>query len=199
MFDRWGLAALYVAATREPEPKALGSNAAVWWLRVGTTASYADTISRIAQDWHPNAWRAVWFRVWTPSKAHASRLQEITIDALALLADAHEMARITDERDLRAVCASRHETSELWLDVGPDFATKLGLPEVPSASLDAEAKLRRFDALRAVLCDGIRALAAQHVIETWDDAGVEHGLARAEAAVAARDVGRRPLGSRRAA
>jgi hypothetical protein len=113
MFDRWGLAALYVAATREPEPKAIGSNAAVWWLRVGTTASYVDTIGRIAQDWYPNSWRAVWFRLWTPSKQHASRLQEITIDALAHVAGPREMARIADERDLRAVCAARHETHAL--------------------------------------------------------------------------------------
>jgi hypothetical protein len=87
----------------------------------------------------------------------------------------------------------------LWIDVGPDFAVKLGLPEVPSAGLGIEDKMRRFDTLRARLRDGIRTLAAQHVIETWDDASIEHGLARAEAAAAARDVGRRPLGSRRAA
>jgi hypothetical protein len=188
LFDRWGVVALYVAGTRGPEPRGLGDNRLCWWLRFGITGNYNDAITRIARDWHPNGWQGVWFRLWTPSKEHCVRLQELVIDALAPIAGPVAMADVLDEIDLRTICASRHDHSELWLDVGADFDTKIGLPNVPSASLDAEAKTRRFNELRFRFFAAIRHLAARNVIETWDDVGVEAVLDRMEAA---RDVGRR--------
>jgi hypothetical protein len=190
LFDRWGVVALYVAGTRGPEPRGLGDNRLCWWLRFGITANYHDSITRIARDWHPNGWQGVWFRLWTPSREHCVRLQELVIDALAPIAGPVAMADVLDEMDLRTICASRHENSELWLDVGSDFDAKVGLPNVPSASLDAEAKARRFNKLRFRFASAIRQLAGRNVIETWDDEGIEAALERMEAEQAARDVGK---------
>jgi hypothetical protein len=188
LFDRWGVVALYVAGTRGPEPRSLGDNRLCWWLRFGITSNFQDTISRVARDWHPNGWQGVWFRLWTPNREHCVRLQELVIDALAPIAGPVAMAELLDEMDLRTICAARHENSELWLDVGGDFETKIGLLEVPRASLDAEAKARRFNELRFRFSAAIRTL---DVIETWDDEGVERMLDKLEAEEAARDVGRR--------
>ncbi len=191
LFDRWGAVALYIAGTNGPEPRGVGDNRLNWWLRIGVTASFHDGITRPAHSWHPNSWQGVWFRLWTPSKEHTVRLQELLIDALAPIAGPAAMVDALDELDLRAICASRHEYLDLWVNVGGDFDVNMGLAEVPSASLDAEAKARRFNELRFRFSTEIRKLAMHNVIETWDDEGVERMLDKLEAEEAARDVGRR--------
>jgi hypothetical protein len=200
-FQRWGIAALYIAGPKAPVPRGIGDNRLGWPLRFGITQSWGDTITPILDTASPYHWQGVWFRVWAPTGPHARTLLTLLVDALAP-SESFESQPGTLEDEIRRFIRAE-PARHAWHDVGPDFDLPmpdrkveqlLGLAPLPRTATTLEARERRFQLIRHKFKDAVIALASRHAIRTWDDDGVERSLDRMERermASASRTGGRR--------
>ncbi len=204
LFQRWGIAALYVAGPKAPIPRGIGDNRLGWPIRIGGTGkTFADTITRVMDSYSPYHWQGVWFRVWTPSPAHVRRLAYEVLNRL-LPEDPEAPDGTVEAEIVRAVrwlrMVDAEQVRHRWIDVGeaPDFdpsvkdsavEAELGLRPLPPEAPGEAVRERRFKIVRRKLERAIRGLAEELAIETWDDAGVLAALERMEREEAKREVG----------
>jgi hypothetical protein len=186
-FQRWGIAALYVAGPRAPVPRGIGDNRLGWPLRFGFTQSWGDTITPIMDTASPYHWQGVWFRLWVPTGPHARTLLTLLVDALAPSESFESQPGTLEDEIRRFIMAER--ARHAWHDVGPDFdlpmpdrkvEALLGLPPLARNATTLQVRERRFLLIRHKFKSALVDLAARHAIETWDDDGVERALDRME-------------------